>query len=393
MSEFILAVKQGIDTACDEVLHELNMREQEIDDAVSQLITRKTDLTRKREVYVSLLERARREYYKAPSSDARLSGARPSDEASRLDAPEETASPSAHAVTENRVRQTRRYVTSLDVSVSRNQTEERYKAILGKIAEQVKQDADRHSEAEGSSRTAYPLSAPEGEFPKARGETYLTYRLVGGERTDFEKIRRCNEYFTQYPIRPDGGYFYPIVYVLDVERFLKVFFEEVRHIESCARRQTANWKQPETRVAMNESYRALHQLIDEILNAYSPTLQAAPDGGQARANLSLQVRIRDHRGAEKVVSIKELARKGERLFVNRAPVKFVGYLKQDINVIFPAPTLEVMNPHVLRQMRDCLAQCQYERAIEHWRRCEIRIRELGKRYESDLLSQLRAWLL
>jgi hypothetical protein len=69
-----------------------------------------------------------------------------------------------------------------------------------------------------------------------------------------------------------------MIYILDIEWFIKTFFNEIRHIESCLKYQAANWEKVQAKVAMNESYRVLIQLIDEILNAYDlkhPGISAA----------------------------------------------------------------------------------------------------------------------
>ena len=102
--------------------------------------------------------------------------------------------------------------------------------------------------------------------------------------------------------------------------------------------------------------------------------------------------MKDHRATEKTVKLSQLRRKENRLYAEGSPVTFVGYLQPDISIIFPIPTFEVMNPHVLKQMRDSLASRQYESAFRQWRTCEIRLQELGAQYESELLEQLQTWL-
>jgi hypothetical protein len=155
--------------------------------------------------------------------------------------------------------------------------------------------------------------------------------------------------------------------------------------------QAANWKSTQAKIGLNESYRVLVQLIDEILNAYSPTLQASPTPS-ASASSPNRLRVRDAKGSEQEVEIVQLSQRGERLFWGRTEVTFAGYLKQDMHVIFPVPTFEMMNPHILKLMRNELSQNQYERSLRYWRACEIRIQELGTHYENSLLEQLRAWL-
>ena len=177
----------------------------------------------------------------------------------------------------------------------------------------------------------------------------------------------------------------PYIYILDIEWFLKTFFDEIRHIESCLKYQAANWEKVQAKVAMNESYRVLIQLIDEILNAYDLKLQASPPH-RARASSQSYIRVRDAKGAEREVSIKVVSQKGRRLFLDRDEVTFTGYRKRDIHIILSVPIFEVMSPHVLKRIRQELTQYQYKKSVECWCACEIRIQELGKRYETGLLG-------
>jgi len=274
--------------------------------------------------------------------------------------------------------------------------EEQYRTILGQIANQINSDTALASDI-SQPQPADPLSQVSAssslfsEFLKIQGKTHFAYRLAPGIRRDFEKIPRCNEYYTRFLTLFREHRLPPVIYVLDVKSFLKVFFDEIRHIESCLKYQDANWKRPQAKMVLNESYRVLIQLIDEILESYSPTLQASP-AHSSRVGSPSHVRVVDAKGHEHSVEIKQLSQKRKRLFLNRMEVTFAGYLKHDINVIFPFPTLEVMNAHVLQRMREELAEHRYEQSLEYWRACELRIQELGSHYENGLLGQLRAWL-
>ena len=327
MSELLQRLRQEIHNACSEVLRELELQKQEVDKAVSKFISRKAELSQKTE---------------PPSR------------------------------------------------------EEQYRTILGQIANQINSDTASVSDV-NQPQPADPLplvsasSSSFSEFLKIQGKTHFAYHLTPGSHRDFEKIPRCNEYYTRFLTLFRERHLPPVIYVLDVKSFLKVFFDEIRHIESCLKYQDANWKRPQAKMVLNESYRVLIQLIDEILESYSPTLQASP-AHSSRVGSPSHVRVVDAKGHEHSVEIKQLSQKRKRLFLNRMEVTFAGHLKHDINVIFPFPTLEVMNAHVLQRMREELAQHRYEQSLEYWRACELRIQELGSHYESGLLGQLRAWL-
>ena len=269
--------------------------------------------------------------------------------------------------------------------------EEQYRTILGQIANQTNSDTPSASDVNQPLSLVSASPSSFSEFLKIQGKTHFAYHLTLGSRRDFEKIPRCNEYYTRFLTLFREHRLPPVIYVLDVKSFLKVFFDEIRHIESCLKYQDANWKRPQAKMVLNESYRVLIQLIDEILESYSPTLQASP-AHSSRVGSPSHVQVVDAKGHEHSVEIKQLSQKRNRLFLNRMEVTFAGYLKHDINVIFPFPTLEVMNAHVLQRMREELAEHRYEQSLEYWRACELRIQELGSHYESDLLGQLRTWL-
>ena len=408
MRRFSPITKQKISKAYDRALHELDQQEGIIEKRITELVKRKADLARKREVFISLMEKSRHEHRQRDSSSlpsatsqhhrqpvlsaqssSPLSGKHPKTFEDEL-IPRPANASEAGTTAQNSLG-----VTDLKRKL-RNRIEARYRAILGEIAEQVTDDdttllpdTDLPQRTSGRSLTLESRSRF-AEFARGRGDTHLAYRLTPGNRDDFEKIPRYNEYFTRKPIFSCESRFQPVIYVLDVEVFLKTFFDEIRHIESCIQYQSANWKKLQAKVAMNESYHVLIQLIDEIVNAYSPTLQASP--ASSGVNAPGRVHVRDAKSNEQIVETKHLSRKGDRLFLDRKEVTFAGYLKQDINTIFPVPTFEVMNCHILKLMRDELIEHQYEQAVEYWRACELRIQELGAHYESGLWGQLRTWL-
>ena len=142
---------------------------------------------------------------------------------------------------------------------------------------------------------------------------------------------------------------------------------------------------------MEESYLELILLIDEILECYNLDLQKSPES-VSTIELPNHILVRDASKNNHVVAIEQLSHKKDGLFLNDMEVVFAGYRKRDINVIFPVPTLEVMNLDILQSVREELMQNQYKRSFEHWRACELRIQELGHRYESGLLGQLYKWI-
>ncbi|MCZ6678307.1 MAG: hypothetical protein O7E52_13770 [Candidatus Poribacteria bacterium] len=401
MSEFILTtVKQEVTQACTEALDELDQRELELDETISELVIRKADLTRKREVFTSLMAKRQLGHQRPrlPSLSPQVNPSPPKNRPATSEAERTNQlanTPESH--TKVPIHTYRLLDTSPPKRTPVNRAEERYRAILGAIAEQVADDTEPPAGTNRPSQAfdSLPGFEQQSKFPgfsKARGDTYLAYRLSSGNRGDFEKVRRYNEYFTRHPFLARDSHCQPVIYVLDVEWFLETFFDEIRHIESCVRYQAANWKNLQAKIVMNESYRVLIQLIDEAIDTYSPALQVSPPLPEDHAGAPNRVRVRTAKGTEQEVDISRLTRKDDRLFLDRTEVAFAGYLKQDINVIFPVATFDVMNPHILKLMRQELTQHQYVRAVEYWRACEIRIQELGKHYESGLLGQLRTWL-
>ena len=228
-------------------------------------------------------------------------------------------------------------------------------------------------------------------FAKVWGDIHTVHRLTSGNQGDLESVSLHNEYFTRTLTLSREHCFPPIIYVLDTKHYLKALFDEIRHIESCIKYQKANWKRLQAKDVMEESYLELILLIDEILESYNPDLQKSPES-VSTIELPNHILVRDVNENDHVVAIEQLSHKEEGLFLNDMKVVFAGYRKHDINVILPVPTLEVMNFEILQLIREELMQNQYKQSFEHWRACELRIQELGHRYESGLLGQLYKWL-
>ena len=186
MSELLQRLRQEIHNACSEVLHEIELQKQEVDKEVSKFISRKAELS------------------------------------------EKTKPPSR---------------------------EEQYRTILGQIANQVNSDTASASDA-NQPQPADPLSLVSAsscsfsEFLKIKGKTHFAYHLTSGSRRDFEKIPRYNEYYMRFLTLFREHRLPPVIYVLDVESFLKVFFDEIRHIESCLKYQEANWRRPQAKLVL-----------------------------------------------------------------------------------------------------------------------------------------------
>ena len=350
MSQSRSIIKQQMNDLCGQALSQLDQQEQEIEEAISEVVTRRAELTRKREVFISLLEKSRLEHKRAAAASLSptppqhygrcIPSAPPSSSLSRkrtITFEDEFAHNFANAPVENLLE------TAVVKRKKQRRTQARYQAILGEIAEQVTNDGTATLDTDlpqsvSSSLAAFEPQNPFAEFAKVSGDTYFAYRLAAGDQGDVEKIPRCNEYFTRQPILSRESRFQPVIYILNMEAFLKTFYDEIRHVESCLQYQAANWKTGQAKIVMNESYHILVHFIDEILKAYSPALQAPSAHGSSAGSPS-HVRIRDAEGNEQIVEIKQLSQKGNRLFLDRTEVTFAGYLSRDINIHFSGPNL------------------------------------------------------
>ena len=198
MSKHVLAVKHKFKAACNKVLHELDLQERKIEGAISELVTRKANMARKREVFASLMKKSQLEHTQTSPTSAQ----NPSEETTEVQS--HVGEPSEPPVSESK---------------PSNRTG-RYKEILRDIADQVTSDTELPAETDRTSRALTALSALAHrsklpDFPKVRGDTYNAYRFNAGKGSDFEQIPRYNEYFTQPPVLSREPCSQPIIYILD----------------------------------------------------------------------------------------------------------------------------------------------------------------------------------
>ena len=172
-------------------------------------------------------------------------------------------------------------------------------------------------------------------------------------------------------------------------------------MESCHKYQEADWKTNQVNVVLNESYRTLILLIEELLASYNANLQVAPiSTGEKTPS---KVRIRTGSGSEQVVDITEFSKSVEQVTKNSITYRskglgqsrtgeFAGFLKSDVNIVFPLSTFDILNPNVLRIILGEFKQRQHQETMEYWRQSELRIQKLGDSFKAELHEQLIGWL-
>ena len=226
-----------------------------------------------------------------------------------------------------------------------------------------------------------------GQFLKVRGEAYLAFRLTSSKDQDLEKITCYNEFFTQVPDFHRPSNLKPAVYVLDVNHFLQVLYDEIRNIEGCIKYQEAEWKVDQAEEVKNKSYRLMAQLIEEILSGYDSERQVSSKTSTFTPPKRVRIRTMDQ--SPKIVSVDEINQKKDKIFWNQTEVLFDCYLEEDIHAIFPNVTLEIINLRALEEMRIELLGCEHGQTFENWRACKIKTQELGGQYNMKLLKQLQ----
>ena len=242
-------------------------------------------------------------------------------------------------------------------------------------------------------RPKKPLSyvvAPDCQFDqffKVRGEAYLAFRLTSSSDQNLEEITCYNQFFTQVPefYRPLN--LKPAVYVLDVNHFLQVFYDEIRNIEGCIKYQEAEWKVDQAEEVKHESYRLMARLIEEILSGYDPEQQVSPK--ILTITPPTRIRVRAMGKPPEIVSVDEIDQKEGKIFWKQTEVMFDCYLEKDVHAIFPNATLEIINLDSLKEMQTELLRCEHGQTFENWRACKIKTQELGEKYNVELLKQLQ----
>lgn len=242
-------------------------------------------------------------------------------------------------------------------------------------------------------RSGEPLSyivAPDsqfGKFLKVRGEAYLTFRLTSSKDQNLEEITCYNQFFTQVPEFHRPLNLKPAVYILDVNHFLQVFYDEIRNIEGCIKYQEAEWKVDQAEEVKHESYRLMARLIEEILSGYDLEQQVLPKISTLTPPKRVRIRAMDR--SPKVVSVDDIDQKEDKIFWKQTEVLFDCYLEEDIRAIFPNVTLDIINLYALEEMRTELLRCEHGQTFENWRTCKIKTQELGEQYNVELLRQLQ----
>jgi len=283
---------------------------------------------------------------------------------------------------------------------SQTRVQSRYSDILSQMVDNLK-DKDQAPLTTAKTTTINTSVSPFSTYPIVCGDVYQTYRLTAGQSDAYQQISLYNQFYTyrleDYLKKPSKF----AIYIVDAVHFLKILFDEIRHVESCRKYQEADWKSNQVNIVLNESYRTLILLIEELLAGYNATLQVSPIGvGRKIPN---QVRIRVENGIEQVTNLTELSKSVDRINGNMvmyqpiasgpsAPAEFVGFLKTDLNIIFPLPLFDLLNPHVLKIMLGEFKQRQHHQTMEFWRQSEIRIQQLGDSFETELHEQLIGWL-
>lgn len=342
MKDFIEILTQKLDRALDETVLEIDRQEKKIDSTISDLSSQKETLSQKKQQTIE----------------------------------------EQHYHSHDQTQQTQ------------------YNQILNRLVDNLKKKEKPASPTRSTTQTVQPQS-PFSAFPIIYGDIYLTYRLTADKSEQHEQIHRYNQFYTRRladHLRTPNR---PAIYILDVIHLLQIFFDEIRHIESCHKYQEADWKTNQVSVVLNESYRTLIRLMEEILSGYNALLQVSPTGGQHTS--PKQVRIRTATNQEQAVDLADLSYQPDSLTSGKVQyrsftteqsmeVQFAGFLKEDLNIIFPLSVFDVFNPHVLNIMLGEFKQRQHGRALDFWRQAELRIQQLGDAYQTELHEQLIGWL-
>ena len=225
------------------------------------------------------------------------------------------------------------------------------------------------------------------QFCKVRGEAYVAFRLTSSSDQDLEEITCYNQFFTRFPDFSDPLNLKPAVYVLDVDHFLQVFYDEIRNIEGCIKYQEAEWKVDQAEEVMHESYRLMARLIEEILSGYD--LQQQASSKMLTITPPTRVRVQAMGKSPEIVSVDEIDQKEGKIFLEQTEVMFDCYLEEDVHAVFPNVTLEIINLHSLKEMQAELLRCEHGQTFENWRACKIKTQELGEKYNVELLKQLQ----
>ena len=246
MKDFIEILTQKLDRALDETVLEIDRQEKKIDSTISDLSSQKETLSQKKQQTIE----------------------------------------EQHYHSHDQTQQTQ------------------YNQILNRLVDNLKKKEKPASPTRSTTQTVQPKS-PFSAFPIIYGDIYLTYRLTADKSEQHEQIHRYNQFYTRRladHLRTPNR---PAIYILDVIHLLQIFFDEIRHIESCHKYQEADWKTNQVSVVLNESYRTLIRLMEEILSGYNALLQVSPTGGQHTS--PKQVSIRTATNQEQAVDLADLS--------------------------------------------------------------------------------------
>ena len=285
---------------------------------------------------------------------------------------------------------------------SQTKTQSRYSQVLSQMVDDLKEkDNQSPPKQEPSNIDIQTSTSSFSNYPIVHGDIYQTYRLTAGQSNTYQQIALYNQFYTD----SFENYLYDSskfpIYIIDIVHLLKTLFNEIRHVESCHKYQEADWKTNQVNVVLNESYRTLILLIEELLASYNANLQVAPiSTGEKTPS---KVRIRTGSGAEQVVDITEFSKSVEQVTKNSITYRskglgqsrtgeFAGFLKSDVNIVFPLSTFDILNPNVLRIILGEFKQRQHQETMEYWRQSELRIQKLGDSFKAELHEQLIGWL-
>jgi uncharacterized coiled-coil protein SlyX len=70
MSKHVLAIKHKFEAACNKVLHKLDLQERGIEETISDLVTQKANMARKREVFALLMKKSQLEHTQTSPASA-----------------------------------------------------------------------------------------------------------------------------------------------------------------------------------------------------------------------------------------------------------------------------------------------------------------------------------